>query len=51
MVVKSDTPSVTVTGPPGELLLLLFGRAPAVRLDMAGDPAAVEQVRQASFGL
>ena len=51
VVVKSDTPSVTVTGPPSELLLLLFGRSPAVRLDMAGDDDAVAQVRQAKFGL
>ena len=44
-----DTP-VTVSGTPGELTLLVFGRQRAARLQMAGDAADVEKVRQAKLG-
>lgn len=49
--VRAAEPEVTVTGPPGELLLFLFGRQAAARVELAGDPGAVEQVRAAKFGL
>jgi len=47
---RPGTPQVTAVGDPGELTLLLFGRQQAARLDWRGDPAAVDRVRQASFG-
>jgi uncharacterized protein (TIGR03085 family) len=40
---------VTVTGPPGELLLFAFGRN-AVRVDFSGDADAVAAVRAAKRG-
>jgi uncharacterized protein (TIGR03085 family) len=49
--VRPGSPAVTVTGPPSELLLFVFGRSPAVRVAMAGDADAVEQLRSAKFGL
>ncbi|MDA8358644.1 MAG: TIGR03085 family metal-binding protein [Actinomycetota bacterium] len=50
VTVRQGTPEATVTGRPGELLLVLFGRQPAVDVEMTGDPGAIEQVRQAKFG-
>jgi uncharacterized protein (TIGR03085 family) len=49
--VRPGPPSVTVTGPPGELLLFMSGRQQASSVDVAGDADAAEQVRQAKFGL
>ncbi|HET9075614.1 MAG TPA: TIGR03085 family metal-binding protein [Acidimicrobiales bacterium] len=48
---KAGEPRVTLTGPPGELLLFAFGRQAATRVETAGDPAAVTRLRQASLGL
>jgi uncharacterized protein (TIGR03085 family) len=49
--VRPGTPQVAATGAPGELLLLLFGRQEAARVALDGEPAAVEQVRTAPFGV
>jgi uncharacterized protein (TIGR03085 family) len=49
--VRPGQPSVTVTGPPGELLLFMSGRQQASSVDVTGDADAAEQVRQAKFGL
>lgn len=38
----SGTSAVTVTGPPGEILLYAFGRQGHARVDLDGDRAAVE---------
>jgi uncharacterized protein (TIGR03085 family) len=43
--------SVTVTGEPGELVLFCFGRQRVADVQLDGDPAAVEQLRNASFGV
>jgi len=40
-----------VPGPPGELLLYLFGRQGAAHVEVSGPPAAVEAVRRARFGM
>ena len=40
-----------VAGPPGELLLFLFGRQPAAEVEVSGDDAAIEAVRRAQFGM
>jgi uncharacterized protein (TIGR03085 family) len=50
VVVRPGDPHVTVFGVPSELMLLVFGRQQVARLEMAGDPADVEQVRRAKFG-
>jgi uncharacterized protein (TIGR03085 family) len=49
-VAKKATPSVTVTGGPGELLLWMFGRRLAAEVTYAGDDVSVERLRQAQFG-
>jgi uncharacterized protein (TIGR03085 family) len=49
--VRPGEPQVVATGPPGELLLFLFGRQAAARVALEGEPDAVDRVRRASFGL
>lgn len=49
VTVRGGGRPVIVTGQPSELLLVVFGRQPAVRVEMAGDPDAVEAVRRAKF--
>lgn len=48
---KEGAPAVTVTGPPGELLLVVSGRQASARVAWAGDPAAIDAVRTAKFGI
>lgn len=48
---KAGEPRVIVTAPPGELVLYAFGRQSATRVEVEGDPAAVEQLRHAQLGL
>ena len=50
VTVLAGEPTVTVVGAPSELILLVFGRQAAARLEMRGDSAAVDAVRQAKFG-
>ena len=45
--VGDRTPVVTVTGPPGELLLFAFGRQDHARVDLDGEPDAVAALRHA----
>jgi len=40
-----------MTGPPGELLLYLFGRQGAAHVELSGPAAAVDAVRRARFGM
>lgn len=49
--VRRGTPSVVVTGPPGELLLFVTGRQDAAQVEVTGPPDAVDRVRRAPFGL
>ncbi|MFF0340839.1 TIGR03085 family metal-binding protein [Kribbella sp. NPDC004875] len=43
--------SVTVTGEPAELVLFCFGRQQVADVQLDGDAEAVEQLRNASFGV
>jgi hypothetical protein len=40
-----------IAGPPGELLLYLFGRQDAAQVDLEGPAAAVDAVRRTKFGM
>jgi len=40
-----------IAGPPGELLLYLFGRQDAAQVEMSGPASAVEAVRRAHLGM
>jgi uncharacterized protein (TIGR03085 family) len=44
-------PTARIAGPPGELLLYLFGRQGVARVEVSGPAAAVEAVRRARFGM
>ena len=48
---RRGTPSVRVTGEPGELLLYLFGRRAVAEVDVEGPADAVELLRTARIGL
>lgn len=51
IVAKKGEPSVTVRGPVGELVLFVYGRQDHARVELDGEPAAVEAMRAASFGV
>lgn len=51
VVTGAGEPAATVSGPPGELLLYLFGRQAAARVGTAGDPAVVERAGRADLGI
>lgn len=51
VVGKPGEPHVTVTGAPGELLLFVFGRQKAARVETEGDPGAVAQLLEAKLGM
>lgn len=48
---RRGEPTARITGAPGELLLYLFGRQGAARVEVSGPAAAVEAVRCARFGM
>jgi uncharacterized protein (TIGR03085 family) len=48
---RPGKPTVGLAGPPRELLLYLFGRQSAARVDVSGPAEAVEAVRRARFGM
>jgi uncharacterized protein (TIGR03085 family) len=48
---RRGEPTARITGPPGELLLYLFGRQAAAHVEVSGSAAAVEAVRRAHFGM
>ncbi|WP_117214411.1 TIGR03085 family metal-binding protein [Allorhizocola rhizosphaerae] len=52
--VKAGTASpdvLTLSGPPGELLLFLFGRQAHARAELSGPPEAAERLRRARLGI
>lgn len=49
--VRHRTPSVTVSGAPGELVLWMFGRQRAAEVTYAGDELSIERLRQSQLGL
>ena len=48
---RRGEPAARIAGPPGELLLYLFGRQGATHVEVSGPAAAVETVRHAQFGM
>jgi uncharacterized protein (TIGR03085 family) len=42
---------LTLSGPPGELLLFLFGRQAHARAELSGPPEAAERLRRARLGI
>jgi len=48
---RRGEPAASITGPPGELLLYLFGRQGTAQVQVSGPAAAVEAVRRARFGM
>jgi uncharacterized protein (TIGR03085 family) len=48
---RRGEPAARIAGPPGELLLYLFGRQDAAQVEVSGPAAAVEAVRHARLGL
>ncbi len=47
---RRGSPHVTVTGPPGELVLLVSGRQQVARVETSGPPDAVSQLMGARLG-
>lgn len=50
-VLRDTAPSVTVAGPPAEVLLYLFGRREGARVQLRGSEAAVARLTEASLGV
>jgi uncharacterized protein (TIGR03085 family) len=48
---RIGTPSATLTGTPGEIVLYLSGRKAAAGVELGGPPEAIEAVGAAKFGL
>lgn len=48
---RRGTPLARIAGPPGELLLYLFGRRAAARVEVSGPAAAVEALQRTHFGM
>jgi hypothetical protein len=44
-------PTARIAGPPGELLLYLFGRQDAAHVEVSGPAATIEAVRRTHFGM
>ncbi|MGC1212190.1 MAG: TIGR03085 family metal-binding protein [Micromonospora sp.] len=48
---RPGEPTARIAGPPGELLLYLFGRQSAAHVEVSGPDAAIGVVRRARFGM
>ena len=48
---RRGEPTARIAGPPGELLLYLFGRQSAAHVEVSGPDAATEAVQRAQFGM
>ena len=51
MTVREEEPTARLSGPPGELLLYIFGRQGAARVEVTGPAKAVATVRRTHFGM
>ncbi|WP_319451216.1 MULTISPECIES: maleylpyruvate isomerase family mycothiol-dependent enzyme [unclassified Mycobacterium] len=51
VTVRPGEPTARLSGPPGELLLYVFGRQAAAQVEVSGPPEAVAAVRRAHFGM
>jgi uncharacterized protein (TIGR03085 family) len=49
--VRRGEPTARLVGPPGELLLYLFGRQAVAHVEVEGEPAATAALRETSFGM
>jgi uncharacterized protein (TIGR03085 family) len=49
--VRPGEPTARLSGPPGELLLFVFGRQGAARVEVTGPAAAVAAVHRTHFGM
>ncbi len=48
---RRGEPAARIAGPPGELLLYLFGRQASAQVEVSGSDAATDAVRRARFGM
>jgi uncharacterized protein (TIGR03085 family) len=48
---RRGEPTARIAGPPGELLLYLFGRTGAAQVQVSGPGAAADAVRRTRFGM
>jgi uncharacterized protein (TIGR03085 family) len=48
---RRGEPAARIAGPPGELLLYLFGRTGAAHVEVGGPDAAADAVRRTRFGM
>ena len=51
VLVRPGSPTALLSGPPGELLLYLFGRQGAAKVEVSGPTEAVAAVDHAHFGM
>jgi uncharacterized protein (TIGR03085 family) len=51
VTVRPGEPTARLSGPPGELLLYVFGRQAAAHVEVSGPPEAVAAVRRTHFGM
>lgn len=51
VTVRRGEPTARLSGPPGELLLYVFGRQAAAQVEMSGSSEAVAAVRRTHFGM
>jgi hypothetical protein len=49
--VRPGEPTAVLSGPPGELLLYLFGRQATAQVEVSGPPQAVAALRRTHFGM
>ncbi|MBO0748008.1 MAG: TIGR03085 family protein, partial [Acidimicrobiaceae bacterium] len=49
--IRRRTPTVTVRGAPGELILWMFGRQRAAEVSFSGDELSIERLKQSRLGL
>jgi uncharacterized protein (TIGR03085 family) len=51
ITIRKSTPTVRMSGPPGEVLLYIFGRQTAAQVELAGPADAVATVQRTHFGM
>jgi uncharacterized protein (TIGR03085 family) len=51
VTVRPGEPTARLSGAPGELLLYVFGRQAAARVEVSGPPEAIAAVRRTHFGM
>jgi hypothetical protein len=51
VTVRPGSPTARLSGPPGELLLYVFGRQSAAQVEVSGPPQAVAALRRTHFGM